>query len=86
MAPTERRRRGRSRATATVQADGLSHKEREHLRELEIRHGVIISPLDQGLVAKHWQTDEVVTEADDLREMEVVLQSMHIYFSEDGEA
>lgn len=61
----------------------LSFNERKLVRDLELKHGVIISAGDGGLVARHWKTDDVIVEADDLRELEIVLRSMHVYAHED---
>lgn len=62
----------------------LSFNERKLVRDLELKHGVIISASGDGLVARHWKTDDVIVEADDLRELEIVLRSMHVYAHEDS--
>jgi len=64
----------------------LAFHERKLVREMELRHGVIINvQLDHTLVAKHWKDDAVVAEADTVFELGVVLRSLHVY-PEEGEA
>lgn len=62
----------------------LSFNERKIVRDLELRHGVIIQAGNEGIVAKHWKSDEVIVEADDLHELEVVLRSTHVYPEDDS--
>lgn len=59
----------------------LSFKERQHVRELELRHGVIIKPLADGsFQATKWRdgADVPVADADSLRELEIVLKASFV--------
>ncbi len=54
---------------------------------MEMTHGVVISKDDEGrLLARHWQTDDVLADADDVPELETVLKSLHIYIDSDEDA
>lgn len=64
----------------------LSFHERKLVRDLEMRHGVIIKSTTEGVEARHWRTDEIIVEAEDVQEMEVVLRSMHVYPDPEEEA
>lgn len=60
----------------------LSFKDRQRVRELELRHGVIVKVEDDGsFTANRWTngTDIQVADADSLTELEVVLQASYVF-------
>jgi len=63
---------------------GRTQAERQHVQELELRHGVLIRREHDGAFsARHWEDDSPVADADSLRELGIILTAAFV-FPRDG--